>query len=135
MQLPSDPYLFRLIKRSAAGFVAFVFLSAAWLPAPLQEAATVGQVPESVKAAWFLAWVQELVSYSNIFIYLVLAVCLGFFFLPFLPGVSRVEKASWFPADQRVVNAVTMCVFCLILLLTIVAIFFRGAQWQLGFFY
>ena len=54
------------------GCVALLLL--AWLfPAPLQEAADVTRVPNPARSAWFLLWMQELISYSAALVYLIAA--------------------------------------------------------------
>jgi hypothetical protein len=131
--LPTDPYLFRVLKRSAVALMALLLLFAAWLPAPLQGPADPSRSPDSVKAAWFLVWIQELVSYSNLLIYPVMAVGIGFLLLPFFPRVQRAEFASWFAADRRVVTMVVLGILLLIVLLTLIALFFRGDNWQFVF--
>lgn len=129
-ELPTDPYLFRPLKKAFAALALVLLVGSLWLPAPLQDPAADERVPNPVKAAWFLVWVQELVSYSNLWIYALVVVGLGFFLLPFLPGVGQAERASWLPADQRLVNGLTLMTFTVIVLLTLVAIFFRGENWQ-----
>ena len=69
-----------------AAFVTAVLLLAAVVPAPLQEQADPGRVPNPVKSAWFLLWIQELVSYAASLANLVLLLALLTLLLPWLPG-------------------------------------------------
>jgi len=126
----SSPHFFRLIKRAFAAVCVLLLLLAAVIPAPLQEAADFGRVPNPSKSAWFLLWTQELVSYSNSFVYLIVAMGLFFALLPWLPRTRPSERACWFPREQRVVNLVTLASFVLILTLTVIGLFFRGENWS-----
>jgi len=65
----SSPHFFRLIKLAMALFCAVVLLLAVFISAPLQDPAAIGRVPNPVKSAWFLLWIQELVSYSKYLVY------------------------------------------------------------------
>jgi hypothetical protein len=129
--LPSSPHFFRPVKLAfAAGIAALLLL--AWLfPAPLQEAADFARVPNPARSAWFLLWMQELVSYSALLVYLIAAIALFFTLLPWLPGLKPAEHGRWLPSDQRPVNWATLLVFAGIVALTVVAMFFRGENWSL----
>jgi hypothetical protein len=129
----SSPRFFRLIERSALLLTALLLLLAAVIPAPLQEAANPARTPNPVKSAWFLLWVQELVSWSRLMIWPVVLLGLLFFFLPWLPGHAHVHRARWFPKGQSAISAMTLLVFAAIVALTIIALFFRGANWSLSF--
>jgi len=129
--LRSSPYFFRLIKASFAAGIAALLLMAWFVPAPLQEAADFARVPNPARSAWFLLWMQELVSYSSAFVYLIAALAVFFTLLPWLPISLPAEKASWLPADQRLVSWLTLIVFVGIVALTVVAMFFRGENWSL----
>jgi len=125
----SSPYFFRRIKLALVLVVAALLGLAALFPAPLQVPADISRVPNPSKSAWFLLWMQELVSYSGTLIYLILALGLFFFLLPFLPGSEASTRARWFPRDQMAVNLLTLAAFVAIVLLTGVALFFRGENW------
>ncbi len=116
---------------SALGlFVLFVTSLALFVPAPLQEQATIARVPNPVKSAWFLLWIQELVSYSKYMIDLVLLLALLFLFLPWLPSLSPAQKARWLPREQLPVSVLVIVTYLAILGLTIIAIYFRGENWS-----
>ena len=126
----SSPHLFRLIKLAAALFCGAVLTLAVFITAPLQVPADISRVPNPVKSAWFLLWIQELVSYSKYYAYLVGVLGGLFLALPWLPPNRPAEKARWFPGDQLLVNVMTVITFCTIITLTIVAVFFRGKNWD-----
>lgn len=126
----SSPYFFRMIKRAMAIFGGALLVLALLMPAPLQAPADISRVPNPVKSAWFLLWVQELVSHSNLLVYAVALLALFFLALPWLPPGRAAKNAEWFPRDQVWVNVMTLAVFGVIIALTVAAMFFRGANWQ-----
>jgi hypothetical protein len=125
----TSPTFLRMVSRAFV-FCSVVLLAlSAWVPAPLQEPANLRRVPNPVKAAWFLIWVQELVSHSNYWIYPVLGLGAIFLLLPYLPWNPPAERARWCPGDQRFANVITLAAFLGILVLTGIALFFRGENW------
>lgn len=131
----SDPIFFRLIKHSMAAILLLVIVLSALLPAPLLAPADLSRVPNPSRAAWFLIWMQEVVSYSKYAIYPVILLGGVFCVLPWLPGVAPSERAQWWPKDQRWINWLTLISFVVIMALTIVAFYFRGENWSLGWFF
>lgn len=131
--LKSSPVFFRLIKRSAIAGTLLCLVLAALLPAPLQEPANPAVTPNPARSAWFLLWIQELVSWTKLTAYPVLLLGLLFLLLPWLPARRCPHRARWFPPEQRGVNLLTLLFVILITALTLVAAFFRGADWQLTF--
>lgn len=124
----SSPVFFRLIRRSMAAFVAAACVLAAVFPAPLQEPADIGKVPNPAKSAWFLLWIQELVSYSRNFIYVVVLLAGVFLALPYTRwGGSDGDTGR----PRRIVAALAFAVFSCIVVLTIIAYLFRGKDWAL----
>lgn len=97
----------------------------------MQEEASLARVPNPVKSAWFLLWIQEIVSYSKYLINVVIVGALLALLLPWLPGMRPADRARWLLRDQPAVNAVTIAAFVSIVALTIVAMFFRGENWSL----
>ncbi|MBN2645958.1 MAG: cytochrome B6 [Desulfuromonadaceae bacterium] len=126
----SDPTFFRLIKGAMAATVLVTLVLAALFPAPLMEPADVSRVPNPSRAAWFLIWMQEVVSYSKYAIYAVAALGLIFCLLPWLP-VPEAKRACWWPREQRWVNWLALGSFMVIVALTLVAFYFRGGNWSL----
>lgn len=127
----STPHFFRIIKRSMLLLAAALLALAVLFPAPLQEMADPSRTPNPVKSAWFLLWIQELVSWSRFMIYPLVLLGLVFLLLPWLPGSVHLHRASWLPREQRLINLLTVVTFLAILVLTIVALFFRGPNWSL----
>lgn len=127
--ISTRPRFFRAIQRTAMAATAFFLLLSAVIPAPLQDPANLEQVPNPVKAAWFLVWVQELVSYSVWWVYPVLTAGLGFAVLPYLPRPGVVTRAQWFPRDQWAVNLLVVAATVGVTALTVIALFFRGENW------
>lgn len=129
----SSPRFFRLIGCSALLFTALLLVAAVFWPAPLQEPASPALTPNPVKSAWFLLWIQELVSWSRLMIWPVIGTGALFFLLPWLPGQVRSHHAEWFAPGQRLVACFTLLVWAGIVILTLIAMFLRGANWSLIF--
>ncbi len=129
----SSPRFFKLISRSMYALVVALFALAAFVPAPLQEQASPAITPNPVKSAWFLLWIQELVSWSCLMIYPVLLLGCLFVMLPWLPVGPHLHKASWFAGSQKKVSVITIALVAIIAGLTLMAMFFRGANWSLVF--
>lgn len=128
--LRSSPHFFRLIRRSFWGCVALLLALAALIPAPLQEPAKLSVVPNPVKSAWFLLWIQELVSYRVWLIYPLMLAGLLFTLLPWLQRTSP-EAAVWFGPRHRLIAITVQTLFLGIVLLTVIGLFFRGENWAL----
>ncbi len=126
----ASPYFFRLIKIAFAGCLAMLLILAAFIQAPLQGPADVSRVPNPSKSAWFLMWTQELVSYSNAMLYLILGIGLTFLLLPWLPISPEAKTARWLCREQRSINALTLITFFGIVILTVIAMYFRGKNWS-----
>lgn len=128
--VPSSPHFFRPVKSAFfLGLLALLLL--AWLfPAPLQEAADVTRVPNPARSAWFLLWMQELISYSAALVYLIAALGALFALLPWLPGTQPAQLARWLPGDQPRINWLTILTFVAIIALTLIAFFCRGENWS-----
>ncbi len=127
--VPSSPVFFRLIRRSMAAFAAALCGLAALVPAPLQEPADIGKVPNPAKSAWFLLWIQELVGYSRSLIYVVVLVAAAFLALPYTPWGRRDDGSG---RSRWPVTAFAIAVFSAIVILTVIAYFFRGPDWALS---
>jgi len=129
----SSPGFFNLISRSMYALVVLLLAVAAMMPAPLQEQANPAVTPNPAKSAWFLLWIQELVSWSRFMVYPVMLLGCLFLLLPWLPLSTHIHRASWFPREQRAVSIITVIFVAAIVLLTVVAMFYRGANWSLAF--
>ena len=132
MYLDSSPHFFRRIKAALLLLTLFLLLGAFFYDAPLGKPADPAQVPNPVKSAWFLLWIQELLSYSREWVYSLLGLGCIYLALPYLPFCPAApERASWFPRDQRWINRLTVLVAVCLISLTVTAAFLRGENWRL----
>lgn len=125
----STPHLFRLIRGGFILCTAVLLLAAAFIPAPLDLPADPAHAPNPAKSAWFLLWIQELVSYSTSAIYVALLLVAMLVGLPWLP-VPALERAAWFPREHRLVAVFVLSACAFVLALTLVGLFMRGADWR-----
>jgi hypothetical protein len=128
--VPASPYFFRPVLRAMAAGIVALFALAALVPAPLRNAADPARPPNPAKSAWFLLWIQELVSHGTAWVYAVLALAVLFFALPWLRR-GRAERAAWLQPGERVVGALTIALALAVGALTVLAYFFRGESWRL----
>ena len=124
----STPHLFRLVTLGFVLCTAVLLLAAVFIPAPLELPADPAHAPNPAKSAWFLLWIQELVSYSTSAIYVALALVAMFVSLPWLP-VPKLERAVWFPREHRPIAILVLAACGFILTLTLVGLFMRGPNW------
>lgn len=125
----SEPRFFRLVTLGFAACSVALLLLAVFIPAPLELAADPAHAPNPAKSAWFLLWIQELVSYSTSAIYGALLLIAVLAALPWLP-VPELERAAWFPREHRPVTILVLAACGLILVLTAVGLFMRGPNWD-----
>ena len=126
----SSPHFFRPVGRSMLLAVAVLLLLAALVPAPLETPADPAHAPNPAKSAWFLLWIQELVSYGTRAIYLAVALAAFLVALPWLP-VPRLEHARWLPREHRPLAVAVLAAALLVLVLTVVGLALRGPDWRL----
>ena len=126
----SSPYFFRLVKISMTLLILVLLVLAALVPAPLQEPANLARVPNPVKSAWFLLWIQELVSYSKYLIYAVLGLAACFTMLPWLSAERIREQAVWLGRDHLPASICALALCAAICTLTVIGMFFRGENWS-----
>ncbi|MBK9776484.1 MAG: cytochrome B6 [bacterium] len=129
-QVPSSPHFFRLIRRGLLVIAVFLLVAAWLVPAPLETAADPMRPPNPAKSAWFLLWIQELVSHGTAWMYVVLLLAGLFVALPWLRRAPA-ERAAWFQPGERLVGTVVLVLFALVVVLTATALFLRGENWQL----
>jgi hypothetical protein len=118
------------VKRAFLVGLVMLCLLAVWIPAPLEVAGDAARAPNPAKSAWFLLWIQELVSYHTVAMYVAVLLALLLVALPWLP-MKRAQSATWFPRDLRLPSFVVLVTVAGIVALTIVALFFRGTDWCL----
>ncbi len=116
------------------GCAAALAVAAYAIPAPLQEAADPGNPPNPARSAWFLLWVQELVSHGTAWLYPALLMALVLVALPWLPGAgTRLEPGDGTPDAERAPRtggAIAVAFLALVVVLTLVAAFCRGRNWE-----
>jgi hypothetical protein len=128
--VPSSPHFFRPVVRALLAALALLLLAAALVPAPLEPAADPARPPNPAKSAWFLLWVQELVSHGTLWMYAVLALAAGLVALPWLRRAEG-RQAGWFQRGERIVAGVAVALVLAIVALTFVALYMRGENWRL----
>lgn len=126
----SSPHLFRPVKRCFWLALALLILLAAVVPAPLEEPANLAMAPNPAKSAWFLLWIQELVSYRIWLIYPVCLAALLFIALPWLL-TEPPDRARWFGRTHRPQALTVLAGGVVIVILTVVGLLFRGENWSL----
>jgi hypothetical protein len=127
----SSPFFFRPVGRAMLLGAAVLLLLAALVPAPLETPADPAHPPNPAKSAWFLLWIQELVSYNTLAIYVAVALAALLVALPWLP-FPRLEQARWLPREHWPLAAVVLLAAALVLGLTVVGLYLRGPDWRLA---
>jgi hypothetical protein len=110
--------------------MAVLLVLAALVPAPLETPADPAHAPNPAKSAWFLLWIQELVSYSTLAIYVVVALAAFLVALPWLP-VPKLEHARWLPREHRWIGLAVIVGALFVLALTVMGLVLRGPDWRL----
>lgn len=130
----TNPYFLRLIFRTFWVFTAILCLIAAFFyEAPLGPPANRTSPPNPAKSAWFLLWIQELVSHSTLWAYPLLFGAMIAWFLPELLKSPTNPSAAWFKRDDAPVWVLVIIGIACILTLTAYAAIFRGENWQSSF--
>ncbi len=126
---PSEKRFYRIIFYTLIMSVLLIIVLSIIFPAPLQEQASRSVVPNPAKSAWFLLWIQELVSYRVWYIYPLLGAGVLILFLPWFMR-KPVVKASWFGREHRIIACCVMMMVMGVLVLTSIAYWFRGINWS-----
>jgi hypothetical protein len=126
----SSPHFFRPVGRAMLLGILVLLLLAALVPAPLEPPADAAHAPNPAKSAWFLLWIQELVSYSTLAIYVAIALAVFLVALPWLK-VPELEQARWLPREHRLLALAVLAAALFVLSLTVVGLWFRGPDWRL----
>lgn len=127
--VPSSPHFYGPVLSAMAGWLVVLVAAAVIVPAPLERAADPAHAPNPAKAAWFLVWVQELVSHGTAWIYAVLALAVLLTALPWLRR-APFEGASWFRRGERVLAVTVAGLALAVLVLTVIGLYLRGEQWR-----
>ena len=126
----SSPHFFRPVKRALAACLAALLAGAVFVRAPLEMAADPAHPPNPAKSAWFLLWLQELVSHSTLGIYAAVALAVLLAALPWLP-LPRRTTAVWFARPLWPVTVAALAAAAFVAALTAIGLFLRGANWAL----
>jgi hypothetical protein len=126
----SSPHFFRPVTRAMLLGIAVLLILAALVPAPLETPADPAHAPNPAKSAWFLLWIQELVSHSTLAIYVAVALAALLVALPWLP-VAKLEHARWLPREHRPLGLAVLAAALFVLVLTVVGLALRGPDWRL----
>lgn len=125
--------LFKLIRNTSIIYFFTLTLISYFFPAPIGHPSNSNIISKTPKAAWFLVWIQELISYSIDFVYILLFFMILFFLLPYISFAKDVECAMWFPKHTRCIQFGVGVIVFIIVILWIVGMFFRGENWQIRF--
>ncbi len=113
-----------------SAFISVLFLSIL-IGSPLETPADFFAPPNPVKSAWFLLWIQEIVSWNAAFFNFI---PLLFIFYWFLPKISkRQSEYKYFAPDDKIIWGSTLILVLFIITLTTIGYYFRGENWQLKF--
>ena len=127
---PSAERFLPLVERTFAGGIAVLLLLAALVPAPLELPADPAHPPNPAKSAWFLVWIQELVSWGSPYIGVAVLLALGLVALPWLT-LPPLDHARWLPREHRALAVAVIAALTLVVALTVVGHFLRGPDWTL----
>jgi hypothetical protein len=125
----SSPHLFRPVSRAFVAWLAVLLVGAALIGAPLEGPADPARSPNPARSAWFLVWIQELVSHDVRAIGIAVGLFAGLVGLAWLP-LPPAERAEWFPRRLRAVTSLVLLAVAFVLALTGVGLFLRGANWR-----
>jgi quinol-cytochrome oxidoreductase complex cytochrome b subunit len=128
--IPSSPYFFRIIISAAFLLLFLISALSFFTNAPLLPPAEPYNAPNPSKSAWFLLWIQELVSYHVSLIFLAVIFFLGFCLMPFF--VKKGEPfAKWSFKRFLIPSLATLSVLLFIIALTLIAYYLRAEYWQI----
>jgi cytochrome b-561 len=99
--------------------------------APLEEPANPMSPPNPAKAPWYFLGLQELVGY-NAFIGGILLPGVAFAFFLILPYIDRrsTRVGVWFARERWVENGLFILFVLVNILLIVIGVYFRGANWD-----
>jgi quinol-cytochrome oxidoreductase complex cytochrome b subunit len=134
-KIKSDPHLYRLAAIIGASAVILTVVLSVIFGAPLCEPANPAEPPNPAKSAWFLLWIQEIVSWRASLFNAVALLFVLYFFLPDFRKSYTPESSVWFDKRDTLVWGITLLICASAIVLTVIAMFFRGENWSLVPFY
>jgi len=121
-----------LYREIAVALVVIIVLHVVSLifMAPLEEIADPTRTPNPAKAPWYFLGLQELVHYSALIGGVIVPTLLVLALL-MVPYIDRGTAGSgrWFAPERRLANSVFTALAVVLVVLTIIGTFFRGANW------
>ena len=112
---------------------AFAVLLSVLFGSPLDIPADPGSPPNPAKSAWFLLWIQEIVSWRAVYFNIVMVFFVVCYFLPDFRKNYNPERAVWFSGADKYVWLIFIVMVIAVTVLTVVGLFFRGENWALVF--
>jgi quinol-cytochrome oxidoreductase complex cytochrome b subunit len=123
--------------------IALVSILSALVRSPLEEAANPLITPNPAKAPWYFLWLQEIVTDTTIHIgsFTVNGALIGGVLFPGLliaaltawPWLDKSPAGAagvWFPASRRTQNLIFIAIVIVVIVFTLIGVFFRGPYWQ-----
>lgn len=124
--------LFKRLKILIPSVVAVVLVASYIAGAPLSEPADPSNPPNPVKSAWFLLFIQEIVSWKAWLFNVAVLLYMALFFLPEIS--KRKSGYGYFAKDDKAVWMLFIFMVIAVITLTVIAMYFRGANWSFGLY-
>jgi quinol-cytochrome oxidoreductase complex cytochrome b subunit len=124
----------RLINTSLIIGIAVIIVTSVLayiIKAPLDIAADPASPPNP---AWFLLWIQEVVSWKAFYFNFTVILMAAYYFLPNYRKNFSPDRSKWFSKEDMPVWITTAILTITIIVLTVIAVYFRGENWEFGLF-
>jgi len=122
------PHLLRAEFVMASLISIVLIVTAALIPAPLEDMANAGVTPHVAKAPWYFLGLQEMLSYFNATVVGVLFPPIYFIGIALIPYLDRSPyKAT---RDRKLAWVFFMCLMVGGIIVTLIGSFFRGPGWN-----
>ena len=122
------PHLLRAEFVMASLISIVLIVTAALIPAPLEDMANAGVTPHVAKAPWYFLGLQEMLSYFNATVVGVLFPPIYFIGIALIPYIDRSPyKAT---RDRKLAWVFFMCLMVGGIIVTLIGSFFRGPGWN-----
>jgi menaquinol-cytochrome c reductase cytochrome b/c subunit len=122
------PHLLRAEFVMASLITIVLIVTAALIPAPLEDMANAGVTPHVAKAPWYFLGLQEMLSYFNATVVGILFPPIYFIGIALIPYIDRSPyKAT---RDRKLAWVFFMCLMVGGIIVTLIGSFFRGPGWN-----
>jgi menaquinol-cytochrome c reductase cytochrome b/c subunit len=122
------PHLLRAEFVMASLISIVLIVTAALIPAPLEDMANAGVTPHVAKAPWYFLGLQEMLSYFNATVVGILFPPIYFIGIALIPYIDRSPyKAT---RDRKLAWVFFMCLMVGGVIVTLIGSFFRGPGWN-----